>query len=137
MKYLARVSLIVFAVCALLFYMYGSGISWVQEKITGKQATEETAITETVLDTVESTLDLQWNIGEILDVEVENFKVQALVVDNHNGFFLVDSADLDLWICADMNLLACTPSNVNCEGVEDFISLQKMPKNYVRCMKGF
>ena len=132
---LARVGIIIFAVCAILYFMYGSIATWVTTQVTG--TSENKPLADTVLDTVESTLDLEWNVGEILDVEVENFKVQALVVDNHNGFFLVDSADLDLWYCEDMELLACTPTTTNCEGVEDFISLQKMPKNYVRCMRGF
>ncbi len=133
---IARTLTVIALIIGLGYWMYSSGWNYVSSKVAGTSKEDVASTAQQVKDKVEDALDLEWNVGEILDVEVEEFKVQALVVDNHNGFFLVDSADLDLWYCEDMSLLSCEPTIVNCSEYETFASLQKKPDNYLRCMKG-
>lgn len=76
-------------------------------------------------------LSVTWEVGEVLIV---NKDVQALVVAQTDyGYLIVDSADGDLWHCAEDDLDSCLPTNANCF---QWIAWEELKKTgeYIKCL---
>lgn len=129
---LIKVLVIIVIVCLVIWY----GYSWAFNKVIPKPNVPAvaTAISETV-DAIPTVINgnSQWSIGQVIDVRVEDFVVQALVVDESKSWYVVDSVDLDLWRCESTDTDTCQPTTVNCEGKVSFDAMKIETELYKEC----